>query len=511
MKVPQNLKQFVTDGLAYLRRKPDIGDAEIFASVNTIATCRINYTSHIPCNGLEEPKSLQTQGVGLRLAFTNGSGIKIGFGQETGSLTVEGVEAAYRKAREGAVFDPDFHGLPDQPPSEASLRDYHDPLLLSLSDAHLVDVGWKTINGALEELERSPLLRAHSPASLGVILGGDVTLLQEEMAVASTRLATPEDDTSTLLFASLTAMIETMNGKGSGWSAETRLAGFDGAAGGMAVRNALRVSGGGVRVASGTYPVVLAPQAVADIMSHIVVPSLRLDTFFAGYSAFQGKLGAQVASEKLFVHDSGNDRNLTASKGITCEGLPTGETELIAGGRLVGLLSNDYETKRMLHDGKARDKLGVDPHDWAHAIAPRNGFRFGQGGGRHHAALPSISPTNMVIDGAQPASLDAMLAMVKNGVYVGRIWYTYPINGIKAGDFTATVVGDSFMIRDGRLAEPLQPNSVRIDDSIHSVLHRIMAIEDKRTGIVLWAADEMFYAPHMAVDGLTLSAIGASS
>lgn len=509
--MPENLKQFVTEGLAYLRRKPDVGDAELFASVNTVVTCRINYTSHIPCNGLEEPKSLQTRGVGLRIAFTNGTGIKFGFGQETGSLTEEGVEAAYRKAREGAVFDPDFHGLPGPSTAGVRLRDYHDPALLSLSDADLVDIGWKTINGALEEFERSSLLRTHSPGSLGLILGGDVTLLLEEMAIASTRLATPEDDTSTLLFASLTAMIEAMNGKGSGWSAETRLAGFDGGAGSMAVRNALRVSGDGARVASGTYPVVLAPQAVADIMSNIVVPSLRLDTFFAGNSAFQGKLGSAVASEKLFVRDSGNDRHLTASKGITCEGFPTGETGLIAAGRLVGLLSNDYETKRMLHDRQARDKLGADPHEWSHAIAPRNGFRFGQGGGRNHAALPSISPTNMVIEGAQPASLDEMLGMVANGVYVGRIWYTYPINGIKAGDFTATVVGDSFMIRDGRLAEPLQPNSVRIDDSINSVLHRIMAIEDKRTGIVLWAADEMFYAPHMAIDGLTLSAIGAAS
>ena len=117
----------------------------------------------------------------------------------------------------------------------------------------------------------------------------------------------------------------------------------------------------------------------------------------------------------------------------------------------------------------------------------------------------------MVIDGAQPASLDAMLDMVKNGVYVGRIWYTYPINGIKAGDFTSTIVGDSYMIRDGKLAEPLEPNSVRIDDTLHSVLNRITSIEHQQTGIVLWAADEVFYAPHIAVAGLNLSAITAPS
>jgi PmbA protein len=508
--VVQNPKEFVAEALSYLRTKPDIRDAEIFAAVNGIATCRINYTSHIPCNGLEEPKSVQTQGVGLRISFKNGSATTVGFGQETGTLALEGVESAYLKAREGAVCDPDFHGLPETHPPEGRLQGYHDPALLSLSDADLVDVGWKTIQCALEEFERASLLQEHSPRSLGLILGGDITLLQEQMAIASTRLRTVEDDTSTLLFASLTAMIEKMNSKGSGWSAATCLSSFDGSAGSMAVRNALRAAGGAARVASGTYPVVLAPQAVADIMSHIVIPSLRLDTFFAGNSAYQGKLGAPVASEKLFVCDNGNDPALTASKGITCEGIPTGKTDLLAGGRLVGLLSNDYETKRMLHDAKAREKLGVDPRDWSHAIVPRNGFRFGQGGGRQHATLPSISPTNIVIEGSQPSSLDELVGMVTNGVYVGRIWYTYPINGLKAGDFTATIVGDSYMIRDGKLAEPLQPNTVRIDDTIHSVLNRILAIEDKRTGIVLWAADEMFYAPHIAIDGLTLSAIAVS-
>ncbi len=504
----QDLKTFVAEGLSYLSRKADIKEAEIFAAVNSILTCRINYTSHIPCNGLEEPKSSETRGVGLRIAFKNGSGSQFGFGQETGSLTLEGVESAYRKAREGAVFDPDFHGLPTPAPADERLRDYHDPALLSLSDADLVNIGWKTINCALEEFEQSPLLNEHSPRTLGLILGGDVTLLQEHIAIASTCLHTAEDDTSTVLFSSLTAMIEKMNSKGSGWSAETRLHRFDGGAGRMAVRNALRSSGGGTRVASGSYRVVLAPQAVADIMSNIVIPSLRLDTFYMGNSAYQGKLGAQVASPMLFVRDSGNDPELTASKGITCEGMPTGRTELIAAGRLAGLLSNDYETKRMLHDGKARDKLGIDPRDCSHAIVPRNGFRFGQGGGRHHAVLPSISPTNIVIEGSQAASLDELLSITKDGIYVGRIWYTYPINGLKAGDFTSTIVGDSYLIRDGNLSEPLEPNTVRIDDTMHAVLNRITCIEDKRTAIVLWAADEVFYAPHIAVDGLRLSAIG---
>ena len=150
---------------------------------------------------------------------------------------------------------------------------------------------------------------------------------------------------------------------------------------------------------SGYYPVVLAPQAVADIVNNVLLPSLRLDSFYAGNSTFQGKLAKKVTSEILSVYDNGCTKGLAASKGITCEGLPTGKTELITSGILSGLLSNDYETKRILNDEKGQEKLGVDPHTWQRAIVPRNGFRFGQGGGRNYDTIPSISPTNVIIEG----------------------------------------------------------------------------------------------------------------
>ncbi len=104
----------LAEGLSHLRAKPDIAEAEIFAAVNSILTCRINYTSHIPCNGLEEPKSVQTQGVGLRIAFKNGSASTVGFGQETGTLTLEGW-SGIPQGPGGCRFDPDFHGLPATP------------------------------------------------------------------------------------------------------------------------------------------------------------------------------------------------------------------------------------------------------------------------------------------------------------------------------------------------------------------------------------------------------------
>jgi predicted Zn-dependent protease len=96
---------------------------------------------------------------------------------------------------------------------------------------------------------------------------------------------------------------------------------------------------------------------------------------------------------------------------------------------------------------------------------------------------------------------------VGDGLYVGRIWYTYPINGLQAGDFTCTVVGDSYLIRDGRIATPLKANAVRISDNIASVLDGILAVTREAKGTMIWGGDEVVYAPSIAVAGLQVDEI----
>jgi len=96
---------------------------------------------------------------------------------------------------------------------------------------------------------------------------------------------------------------------------------------------------------------------------------------------------------------------------------------------------------------------------------------------------------------------------VKDGLYVGRIWYTYPINGLRAGDFTCTVVGDSFIIRDGRLAAPLKANTIRINDNISRLLAHVTGLTKDVKGTLVWAADEVVYAPEIAVTGVHVDAI----
>ena len=507
------LKSTVRRALRQLARAKDVQEAEVFASSTGQLLCRLNYNSEIPCNGVEEPKSSDSHGIGIRAVFAGDGGRRIGFGSEARDLSQAGIRRALEKARHNAVPDPEFVSLPTPELGRGSRRSarYHDPAIMEVKDGVLVEAGWRVINDALKAFASSDQLAwmagsQEKVPSLGLIVGGDVSLFQQRMAVASTRMPKVQTDESTFMTSSVTAMVERKNAKGSGYGASTHLAKFKGEAGGEAARNAIRAAGG-ERLPSGSYTVVLGPQPVADLMTHLILPSLSADTVYSSQSAFLGELGRVVASEILTIYDHGGARGMVGTKRCTCEGMPTGRTDLIRRGVLQGLLSNHYETQRLLNDPQAREKLGINPQEHPEALMPRNGFRVSNSGGRQFDAVPSVAATNVFIEGSSPHTTESLLSLVGNGVYIGRIWYTYPINGLRAADFTCTVVADSFLIQNGRLTVPLQGNTVRMTGNIRQLLWNVLGVTKQARPVMGWGAEEVVYAPEIAIRDVQLSEI----
>ena len=520
------LRSAAKDALAYVSAQPGVDQAEAFASANGNLTVRLNYTSHIPSNGVEEPKSVESHGLGLRVAFRSPQGLKVGFASEPTDLSLEGVQRALAKARTGAVHDPEFVSLPKLSPAPTSLPSgdegsrpapasgtkFHDPAIMRLGNNRLVEAGWRMMERGLDVFQSSEDLlsladRPQELLGLGLILGGDAVFLQERMAIASTHMPRVQSDQSTMVMSFATAMVETRAAKGSGWSVATHLADFDGAAAAEAARNAIS-SIDGIRLPSGPYRVVLGPQPLTEILEWVLLPGLHLDMFYAGASPFMGKLGQRVASEQISIYDQGAQPGLAGSKRITDEGLPTGRTDLIRDGVLAGLMSDYYNYQRILNDPRGREKLGVDPHRVVSSIAPRNGFRPGNGGGRDFDSPPSITPTNLLIQGQSQHDQEELLRLVGDGIYIGRIWYTYPINGITAGDFSGTIVGDSYIIKDGKLAAPLKANTLRMNDNVLRVMNSILGIGSQRRPTVRWSSDQVTWAPEVAVADFQLEEIG---
>ncbi len=506
-----DLARTAREALELVTSRPGVREAEVFVAANAALLSRLCYTSHIPCNGVEEPKSSESWGLGLQVVFDGPDGPRLGFGSEPADLSARGAERALAKARAAAVRDPEFVSLPRPSREPRTLMDYHDPRLMGLDDADLVETGWKIVRGALRTFLASSRLAELAGSdddlrALGLILGGDVTILKERVAIASTHMPAVQTDESTLIAAFVTAMAEAQQAKGSGWSTRTRLEDFTDEAGVESAQNALSAIDGR-RIPSGEYTVIFGRQPVADLLNNLIVPACTASAFYASSTPFLGKLGQRVASPLLNVYDHGAQPGLMGSKGITCEGLPTGRTDLIRDGVLVGCLANWYESQRLLRDPALAGKLGATGAAAHAALVPRNGFRFGDGGGRQFDSPPAIAASNVLVDGSATVSLDDLVRTVRDGLLIGRIWYTYPINGLRAGDFTCTVVGDSYIIRDGRLVAPLRPNTVRINDNIGGIIDNIVGITKDLKGTIVWAADEVVYAPEIAVRGVHVEEI----
>jgi PmbA protein len=506
MRSVAEIRGFALEGARVLSQEKDLAGFEIFASTAEHRIARLSYTSDIPCRGVEEMKSLHADGFQVRIVMCR-DGHETGGAAEAGEFTLSALRDALGRARRATVVDPHFPGFPHQPRKLAApppeLRD-----LARASDAMLAACAWRVIGGALDAYGRDAAAQREHP---GLVLGGDVSIIRDRIAIASSGFPDVRTDAGAHFSSSVTALVESLDAKGTagalgGSVAEMREASVS--MGRDAVRRAL-ASGGGVRPRSGSYRVVLGPQPVAEILNYMVMGSLTTGAFHAASSAYHGRFGARVMDERLSLVDDPAARTGAVHRRITCEGLPAAKVELVRDGRLVGLLSNHYDAHRLESDDHRAEKLG--PSGAGMTFAAASGYRLGEGGGRRFDAHPGAAGTNVIFRARGGVAPAAMMRAVGEGVYIGRIWYTYPINGQRAGDFTCTVTGDSWMIRNGELAEPLAPNCVRISANIAQVFDAPLAAGSRAMPAIVWGSPEAYYVAPIAVADIALAEVAPTA
>ncbi|NIP37682.1 MAG: TldD/PmbA family protein [Candidatus Dadabacteria bacterium] len=479
-----SLRRVVTEGLEFVKSQNDVEDAEVFASWYDNITVRLNYTSDIPCNGVQEPKNILGYGVGVFASFKTDEGLKTGYGSETADLSLDGVKSALVKARANAVLDPDYKSLPDKC-TDTELKVPEIDFEKEIAEDQIISLGWKTVESAVREFRKKNL-------SKSLIVGGDINILLEKMAVGNSN-GLLASDTSRFISSAVTAMIENENSKGTGWNVGNSIADFDPEiAGGMAAKSAIN-SIGGKRIESGKYNVIFGPHAVAMLFSEMIISALSLNSIDKGNSPYVKKYGQIVASKNLNIYDDGAMLGGPASKRFTCEGILTARTSLIEKGRLVGFLTNSYYSKKL------QSNIIEFP--------ARNGFKFGRGGGREYKRPNSIYATNFMIEGNKETDSSELISKIKNGIYIGRLWYLYPVYGLAKADYTGTVIGDSYIIEDGEIVCPLKPNTVRITDNFVKLLNDVIGISKVKKATQLWDAEEVIHAPEIAVKGIKLNSI----
>ena len=518
----QKLKITVREGLKILRRDKSLIEGTVYASANRRVVGRLVYAHHFPCQGLQEPKSDDDFGVSVQGYFrggpSTGSGRRaprVGFGHISNDVSADAVRLALERAKANAIHDPDFHGFPESVKEKPSPRVFTDPKLLRLTSdpkqeaRWLADISFKTLEGALRVFERHHRRSLLGEVSIGdYIVSGDNFLVIERMAMASTKGLAVSDE-NTIAMSLVSAMVERAHSKGRGWDASSGLADFEPQdTGRQAAEQALRGIGGTI-IPTGNYTIVLGPQAATEIFANLLLRHFSAASLDFRISIFNGRLGAEVASPNLTLHDDATYLGGAGSKTFTDDGYPAGCVTLIENGRFAGFLANDYYRKKLLaQDDKAlAEKIGPYAREHLLSRLPRSGFRFGGGGGRLASREPGIGATNLFIASAHPVSRRELLRKIRNGIYIGALWYTYPIAGEKAGEISGTAVADTYRIKNGKLAEPLRVNSVRLRANLRDIVKNIIAITDRPRPTILWASDEITYAPEVAIANVRLEAI----
>jgi PmbA protein len=250
----------------------------------------------------------------------------------------------------------------------------------------------------------------------------------------------------------------------------------------------------------------VGPQPLAEILSYLVIPSLSAGAFYRADSAYHGRFGSQVMDRRITLIDDPSATRGAIRRRITCEGLPALSSALIRDGKLTALLSNFYDSHRLANDEAVAAKLGESAPPRPNFSAS-NGYRIGEGGARRFDSAPHTNATNVMMKTSGGLPDAKLLATVRNGIYIGRVWYTYPINGQRAGDFTCTVSGDSYLIEKGRLTTPITPNSLRLNAHLDEVFRSATAIGTHLQPAFVWGQPEAFYLPALAVDQLSLTSV----
>jgi PmbA protein len=507
MRPAAEIARFARAAAREIARESDLAQFEIYCASADVRVARLNFTSDVPCRGVEELKSHEATGFQVRIVPRRNPR-EIGVAFEAGDLSLATLRAALSRARGAAIVDPHFPGLPagaaPTRPSAAAHR-----ALARADDATLAAAAWQAVRGAADAFAAREVAPGRQP---GLVVGGDVSIIRDRIALAGSNFAGVRTDDCARFDMSVTVLIESLDAKATATASGSSLAALRSAAtriGSDAFARSLALARG-VRPSSGRYRVVLGPQPVAEILNYMVLGSLTTGSFFAASSAFQGRFGARVMDRRLSLSDDPRRAGGAIRRTVTCEGLAARHVRLISEGRLVGLLSNFYDSHRLQTDPERAEKLGREAGGKVR-FPPGSGYRLGEAGERRYDDSPASAGTNVVMRARGAVSDAHLIRSVSDGIYIGRVWYTYPINGERAGDFTCTVSGDSFLIRDGRPAEPLAPNSLRVNANIRDVFTAPLAVGARLHLATVWGSPQAYYVPGIAVSGLELEAVGGAA
>lgn len=204
-----------------------------------------------------------------------------------------------------------------------------------------------------------------------------------------------------------------------------------------------------IELDTGTYPVVLAPEAVADILDFVGYLGFGAKAFAEGSSFLVGAAGTQVMDPRISIYD---DALSPATIGLSFdyEGQPKRRTPLIEGGIARGPVTDSYYSA----------KLGIP--NTGHALPAPNMY--------------GPIPLNIEMK-AGDSTPEEMIASVERGVYVTRFHYVNVEDPMRLV-LTGMTRDGTFLIEDGELSRPVK--NLRFTQDVLEAFSRVRAIGSQR-------------------------------
>jgi predicted Zn-dependent protease len=206
---------------------------------------------------------------------------------------------------------------------------------------------------------------------------------------------------------------------------------------------------GATELEPGSYRALLEPYALAELLQYLAYDSFGALGLLEERSYLAGRLGERVFDEQVSIADDALDpRGLP--KAFDFEGTPKRRVELV-------------------EDGVARGVV------WDRATAARAEEERSTTG---HAPPPLLRdygplPFALSMRGGEAASVEELVALVGDGIYVTRLHYLGVVHP-REGVVTGMTRDGTFRVRDGRVAEPLV--NLRITVSVPDLLREVLGL-----------------------------------
>ena len=217
---------------------------------------------------------------------------------------------------------------------------------------------------------------------------------------------------------------------------------------------------------AGTYSVIFEPYSVGELLAFVFASNFNFKTYVEKKSCFSEQMQEKIAVDEFSLIDDPHALEGIGTKRFDDEGVKTTPNQLIENGIFKNTFSNLFDSSKENIESSG------------------NASRSGSPMGRSSEPIPGSSPHNLKVNSGTVSQED-MIKDTKQGLLIGRLWYTYAVNPIK-GDFSCTARSGIRIIDNGEIKD--SGRSVRIIHNLPIMLQNISAIGNNQKNVIQWAS-----------------------